>query len=127
MPKKCSSSLKSMGLVPKASKMPWFYHSRVFTRCRFQNVTVRAPVVDICRFQHLQAKNVPFSCEWETYSSYFSASWEHGLSSDNLYSLFFFDIDFTSPLDFVFKNELDNREKRKYIYHRLALFAFYQK
>ena len=38
-----------------------------FTRCRFHK-----SIVKICRFQNLPAKNVPFSCEREAYSSHFS-------------------------------------------------------
>ena len=80
----------------KCPKMFCFHHIQVFTRCCFQNVSVRVPfskstVFKLCRqkmchfrvngrpirhifhrFQTLPAKNVPFSCEREAYPSHFS-------------------------------------------------------
>ena len=58
-------------------KMICFHHFQVFTRRRFQNVSVRVPfsksiVFKIYRFQNLPAKNVQFSCEWEAYPLNFS-------------------------------------------------------
>ena len=55
----------------KCLKMFCFHHFQVFTRCRFQNVSVRVPFQNL-PFSNLPAKNVPFSCEGEAYPSNFS-------------------------------------------------------
>ena len=81
MPKKCTFTLRVDQSRSKSIENVLFDYFLIiffvffdylffFTRCRFQNVPVRAPiskstVFEICR------KNVPFSCERKAYLSHF--------------------------------------------------------
>ena len=72
VPKKCTYTLRvDQSRSKKPCRMFCFHRFRVFTRCRFQNVSVR---VFFSKSTVLKSagKNVPFSCEWVAYPLHFS-------------------------------------------------------
>ena len=55
----------------KRRQMFCFHHFRVFTRCCFQNLSVKVPFSKHTIFEICRPKNVPFSCEREAYPSHY--------------------------------------------------------